>query len=83
MKHGGGGTCPWYPPGSYAYGYSSLHYMIANSTNAILSITGLKFWKSHRRKVYAVPISDRKKRKRKHQNEVVSIDSDSDELTPK
>ena len=55
----------------------------ANSTNAILFLTGLKFWKSHRHKVYAVPIGDRKKNKRKRQNEVVSIDSDSDELTPK
>ena len=57
--------------------------MIATLTYAILFITGLKFWKSPRRKVFAVPIGDRKMHKRKRQNEVMSIDSDSDEPTPK
>lgn len=46
-------------------------------------ITGLKFWKSPRRKAFVVPISIRKTRKRKRQSEAVSLDSDSDDLTPK
>ena len=48
-------------------------------------VTGLKFWKSPRRKVYAVPKSDLrgKSRYRKRQSEVVMLDSDSDEPTPK
>ena len=56
--------------------------MIAKLAYSILFITRLKFWKSPRRKVFAVPISNRKTCKRKRQSEVVSLDSDSDDLTP-
>ena len=47
-------------------------------------IIGLKFWKSPRRKVFAVPKSDLKpkSRNRKRQSDVVTLDSDSDEPIP-
>lgn len=56
--------------------------VIAKLAYSILFITGLKFWKS-RRKAFVVPISIQKTRKRKRQSEAVSLDSDSDDLTPK
>ena len=60
---------------SMAHWYSVL-CMIAYSPRTIIIITGLKFWKSPRRKVFSVPKSDRKARKRKRPSE---LDSDSDE----
>ena len=48
---------------------------------------GLKFWKSPRRKVFAVPVKDLKGKSRstskKRHNMTIDTDSDSDEPTPK
>lgn len=48
---------------------------------------GLKFWKSPRRKVFAVPVKDLKGKSRstskKRHSMTIDTDSDSDEPTPK
>lgn len=47
----------------------------------IFFISGLKFWKSPQRKMFVVPLCDlgAKSRVKKHEREVVTLDSDDED----